>query len=177
MKHGRTILTRLITNGKKIGITDIVIPCVDQSSLHTSDDVQRFVEALAPVIEIAELNDINLSLETDLDPVAFGALLEKFPSKNITVNYDTGNSASLGFDPIEEFDCYGSRITDIHIKDRKLGGGSIILGTGDTNFERFFTAVEKINFTGPFIMQVFRDDEGVSVFKQQLDWFTKKYLS
>ena len=177
MKHGQSILNRLITNGKKIGITDIVIPCVDQSSLQTADDVRRFADALHPVIGHAELNDINLSLETDLSPEAFGRLLEKFPSKKITVNYDTGNSASLGFDPMEEFNCYGSRISDIHIKDRKIGGGSVILGTGDTNFENFFQAIEKINFNGPFIMQVYRDDEGVSVFKQQLDWFTNKYLS
>ena len=177
MKQGRRILDILIRNGKKIGITDIVIPCVDQSSLHTEDDIERFIEALAPVIEKAELNQINLSLETDLNPIAFTSLLNRFPSPNITVNYDTGNSASLGFDPLEEFACYGSRISDIHIKDRKLGGGSVMLGTGDTDFERFFKAVEKISFTGPFIMQVFRDDEGFSVFKQQLDWFSKKYLA
>jgi sugar phosphate isomerase/epimerase len=177
IKLGQSILNRLITNGKKIGITDIVIPCVDHSSLKTEDDVRRFADALDPVIGHAELNDINLSLETDLNPEAFGRLLEKFPSKKITVNYDTGNSASLGFDPVEEFNCYGSRISDIHIKDRKFGGGSVILGTGDTNFENFFQAIKKINFNGPFIMQVYRDDEGISVFKQQLDWFTNKYLS
>jgi L-ribulose-5-phosphate 3-epimerase UlaE len=79
MKRSRTILNRLITNGKKIGITDIVIPCVDQSSLKTVDDIRRFVDALDPVIGHAELNNINLSLETDLSPEAFGRLLEKFP--------------------------------------------------------------------------------------------------
>jgi L-ribulose-5-phosphate 3-epimerase len=163
--------------GKKLGVTDIVIPCVDQSSLRSTEDVNRFVAAIEPVIEVAEMNNINLSLETDLDPVSFCSLLEKFPSKNITVNYDTGNSASLGYNPIQEFESYGSRISDIHIKDRKFGGGSVILGKGDTDFEKFFLAVEKINFTGPFIMQVFRDEEGVAVFKQQLDWFIKKYLS
>lgn len=177
MNLGRTILNQLITNGKKLGVTDIVIPCVDQSSLRSTEEIKRFVGAMEPVIENAEMNNINLSLETDLDPEAFYSLLEKFPSKNITVNYDTGNSASLGYNPIHEFESYGSRISDIHIKDRKFGGGSVILGTGDTDFEKFFIAVEKINFTGPFIMQVYRDDEGVSVFKQQLDWFTKKYLS
>lgn len=174
---GIEVLSRLIVNGRKIGVTDIVIPCVDQSSLQSERDVQLFIEALQPVISAAEINHINLSLETDLDPLAFSSLLEKLPSPNITVNYDTGNSASLGYDPLEEFSYYGARISDIHIKDRKLGGESVILGTGDTNFENFFRGLKKINFAGPFIMQVFRDDEGVSVFKQQLDWFTKKYLS
>ena len=32
-----------------------------------------------------------------------------------------------------------------------------------------------INYHGPFIMQAYRDEEGVSIFKSQLDW-VKRYL-
>ena len=39
---------------------------------------------------------------------------------NFGVNYDTGNSASLGYDPSEEISVYGHRIINVHIKDRKL---------------------------------------------------------
>ena len=95
------------------------------------------------------------------------------PYKCITVNYDTGNSASLGFDPIEEFKYYGHRISDIHIKDRKLNSGSVILGTGDVDFSRFFKALATVSYTAPFIMQVYRDDEGVEIFKKQLNFFNK----
>ena len=58
---------------------------------------------------------------------------------NITVNYDIGNSAALGYDPIEELDSYGDKISDIHIKDRTLNGGPVVLGEGDADFEKFFT--------------------------------------
>ena len=34
---------------------------------------------------------------------------------------------------------YGNKISDIHIKDRKLGGNSVILGKGDADFKSFFT--------------------------------------
>src|SRR5262249_31722578 len=84
--------------------------------------------------------------------------------------YDTGNSASLGYDPAEELAAYGSVITDIHIKDRKLGGGSVALGTGDTDFKRFFTALLQCDYQGPFVMQAYRDDEGLAIFRKQLDW-------
>ena len=164
------VLKRLMNNCKKIGVRDIVIPCVDQSSIKDEAAKQRFVNRLLPMQELAEKLSINLSLETDLGPDAFSSLLSKFASNRITVNYDTGNSASLGYDPIKEFESYGSRISDIHIKDRKLKGGSVILGTGDTNFKSFFKVLAKLDYDGPFILQAFRDDEGVAITKQQFDW-------
>ena len=42
------------------------------------------------------------------------------------------------------------------------------LGSGDADFETFFTHLKKYNYKGPFIMQAYRDDEGVEIFKKQL---------
>lgn len=175
-KQSQDILRRLLCKGKPLGLTDIVIPCVDRASLLDLADRDRFVRSLSPALEEAEDKGINLSLETDLPPEAFAALLERFDSSRITVNYDTGNSASLGYDPAEELACYGDRISDIHIKDRVLGGGSVMLGTGDTQFDRFFAVLASLNYQGPFILQAYRDDEGVAVFKQQLTWLKNRYL-
>jgi L-ribulose-5-phosphate 3-epimerase len=165
------VLKHLIKNGAALGITDIVIPCVDQSSLKNIEDQVRFVNRLTPLLDEAAKYNINLALETDLAPKPFLELLNMFNSEKIKVNYDTGNSASLGYDSLEEFACYGDKITDIHIKDRQLGGGSVPLGSGDTDFNSFFTTLSKIDYKGLFIMQVYRDDEGVDIFKRQFDWF------
>ena len=88
----------------------------------------------------------------------------------ITVNYDIGNSAALGFDPLEELNAYGEKISDIHIKDRLLDGGSVKLGTGNANIPEFLKLIEDFNYSGPLIMQAYRDDEGVSIFEEQLNW-------
>jgi L-ribulose-5-phosphate 3-epimerase len=170
VKESQSILTRLLSHGEKLGLRDIVIPCVDQSSLADQATTDRFVDHLVPLIETAVSSEINLSLETDLPPQPFAELLARFDSSHVTVNYDTGNSASLGFDPIEELSCYGDRITDIHIKDRVCGGGSVVLGTGDAQFTTFFETLRAFNFTGPFILQAYRDDEGEKIFEQQLEW-------
>ena len=62
------------------------------------------------------LNMDDISLETDLAPLAFANLIESIGSKNVTVNYDTGNSAALGYDPDEEFEYeYSNKVTDIVI--------------------------------------------------------------
>ena len=164
------VLRRLLVRAAEVGVSDVVIPCVDHASLRDSHMVDNFVNAVKPLLgRLDELN-INLSLETDLNPADFTALLARFDSPRITVNYDTGNSAALGYDPVQELTAYGDKITDIHIKDRVLGGGPVILGTGNTEFERFFAKLKELDYQGPFIMQAYRDDEGVKVFKEQLAW-------
>lgn len=146
---------------------------MDQSSLTNEVDKERFIFVIRSVVEDIESKNINLSLETDLPPKAFKRLLDQLKSKNITVNYDIGNSASLGFDSEEELDSYGYKISDVHIKDRMLGGGPVILGEGNANFEHFFKKLKQFKYTGPFIMQAYRDNEGISVFKKQLDWVSQ----
>lgn len=168
--RSESYLKKIIVQSAKLSIGDIVIPCVDQSSLKSAEDFERLVSVLQANISLAEANGVNLSLETDLAPDAFCKLLDRFESKRITVNYDTGNSAAMGYSPKEEFEAYGNRISDIHIKDRKKGGSSAPLGTGDTDFDAVFECLSGIDYTGPFIMQAYRDDEGVEIFKEQLSW-------
>ena len=170
------VLEKLLEAAKVLKVTDIVIPCVDQSSLKTKEAVDEFVKQVAKIIPIIEKENINLSLETDLAPKPFIELLNKLNSKNISVNYDIGNSAALGFDSDKELELYGDRITDIHIKDRALGGGPVILGEGNADFVKFFRKLKEFDYQGPFIMQAYRDDEGVEIFKSQLNWI-KKYFS
>ena len=174
-RNSSEVLEVLLNNGAELGLKDIVLPCVDQSSLNSYGAQDRLVTTLIPLLSLAEKTGINLALETDLAPVPFTELLNRLDSKRITVNYDTGNSASLGYDPLEEFRLYGNRISDIHIKDRKLGGGSVFLGTGDARFGDFLTALSTIDYKMPFIFQVYRDDDGVEVFKQQMSFFKKMY--
>ena len=164
------VLRQLILNSQNIGITDIIIPLVDQSSLATLESQDRFINALTPFLIDLEEQDINLNLETDLGPSEFKHLLAQIDSKRVTVNYDTGNSAGMGYDPEQEFAAYGDRITDIHVKDRVKDGFSVCLGQGSANFSKIFKCVQNYGYTGPFIMQAFRDDEGLEIFKTQLTW-------
>jgi L-ribulose-5-phosphate 3-epimerase len=174
-KNSQSILKHLLKSSSELPISDIVIPCVDQSSLSDKKMANRFVQNLIPFLNDAEKYNVNFSLETDLPPQAFAELLNQFDSARVTVNYDIGNSASLGYDLIDEFNCYGDKITDIHIKDRILNGGPVTLGEGNADFSVFFKSLSSLNYKGPFIMQAYRDEQGVDIFKQQLDWI-KPYM-
>jgi L-ribulose-5-phosphate 3-epimerase len=169
----KNILIELIQNCNELEIKDIVIPCVDQSSLASLQCIERFKEQLHEVTPVAQNLGIRLSLETDLPPLPFKELLNELNSKSVTVNYDTGNSASLGYDFREELECYGDRISDLHIKDRVLDGGSVFLGTGDVSLSDFLREFEKYEFKGPIIMQLCRDDEGITIFKEQFEVFNR----
>ena len=169
------VLERLIESSSILGVNDIVIPCVDNSSLVGSHNANRFIENISGQIKNIEKRNINIALETDLPPRDFVNLLENINSNNVTINYDIGNSASLGFDPVEELECYGDRISDIHIKDRTLNGGPVVLGSGNANFDIFFEKLIGFDYKGIFIMQAYRDDNGVEIFKEQMDWFVNNY--
>jgi L-ribulose-5-phosphate 3-epimerase len=174
-QQSQEILIVLLEKAQRLGVSDIVIPCVDQASLNSREAVDRFVNHIHKVLPSAEKNKINLSLETDLAPQPFVELLDKFNSNRVTVNYDIGNSAALGYDLEEELNAYGHRITDVHIKDRLFSGNSVILGKGNADFKKFFKKIDEVGYKGPFIMQVYRDDEGVEIFKKQLEWVTPHF--
>ena len=168
------VLKKLVKSSKKIGSKSIVLPCLDNSSFSDLNEMKKFQELISDVIPIAEDLDINIALETDLDSATFSTLLEAIDSSNLTVNYDIGNSASFGHDVKEDFSAYGEKISDVHIKDRPLGKKSIRLGDGDANFEDFFKLMDNSYYSGPFIMETYRDEEGVNIFKQQLSWLREK---
>jgi L-ribulose-5-phosphate 3-epimerase len=141
----------------------MVLPFVDQSKIQSDDDSARLVELLNAVLPKAESCGIELHLETSLAPAPFAALLDRIPHPWLKVNYDSGNSSSLGYDPREEFSAYGERIGSVHLKDRVLCGGTVPLGTGDADLKAVFNGLEKTGYAGDYVLQVAREDAGNEV--------------
>ena len=148
----------------KISI-DIVIPCVDKSRLKSDKEKLKFIGQIKKVLNHTSKYQINITLETDLNPISFLQLINQIDSDRIKINYDIGNSAAQGYNVIEELDTYGNRISDIHIKDRILNGGPVILGNGNADFDTFFWKLKQIDYKGPFIMQAYRDEEGIEILR------------
>ena len=145
-----------------MGVTDIVIPLVDNSSVLNSKIKQEEVSSiLREVIKESKNTTINLCLETDLPPRQFLNFVESINDSQIRINYDTGNSASLGYNFREELDLYGHLVSNIHIKDRKLNNGSVPLGLGDCNFKEFFKYLSSSKYQGIFILQAFREENAL----------------
>jgi L-ribulose-5-phosphate 3-epimerase len=156
-------LIQLLEKAQAIGAGRVVIPLVDNAQIRTASELDTVVGVLERTVPAARSLGVELHLETALDPSAFAALLERLDDPLIKVNYDTGNSSSLGYRPKDELDAYGARIGSVHIKDRKVGAGTVPLGTGDTDFAAFFASLRWLRYAGDFTLQAARSQAGDEV--------------
>jgi len=172
-------LKYLIKQCAKIGIKGIEIPLVDNSKIETEEEVELLTECLKECLAVAETYNIRLVLETSLNPLDFKALLQRINHPLLGANYDTGNSASLGYGPEEEVLKLGKWIDNVHIKDRLLGGGTVPLGEGDTDFDLVFKTLGRISYKGSFILQAARGENELEVAGRYLAFvkhYVQKYL-
>lgn len=165
------ILENLIKNLSYLGGNTIVIPFVDNSSIKTGDHKEVIIKFLNEFNSICSENKITLAIESDLEPIQLIKFIDLFNNENITINYDSGNSASLGYELTEEMNLYNGRISNIHIKDRTLGGGPVLLGDGNANLKRLKRYIEDSKYSGLIIFQAYRDDQGIEIFKKQFDYY------
>jgi L-ribulose-5-phosphate 3-epimerase len=157
------MLAWLLERCGKLGIGRIVLPFVDNSAVREVEELVCAAQVLERALGVAEANRVEMHLESSLSPALFADLLRRLPYSPIKVNYDSGNSTSLGYDPMEEFDAYGERIGSVHIKDRMRGGGTVHLGAGDTDFQVVFNRLREIGYKGDFVLQVARGIKGDEV--------------
>jgi L-ribulose-5-phosphate 3-epimerase len=157
------LLHKLLRLAKQVNIQRIVLPFVDASKIETHKDRETVIHVLQAVLPTAQETGVELHLETALAPAQFADLLDQIPSPMVKVNYDSGNSSSLGYLPREEFAAYGNRIGSVHIKDRIRGGGTVPLGTGDADLPAVFDELGKIAYRGDITLQVARSEPGQEV--------------
>jgi L-ribulose-5-phosphate 3-epimerase len=150
----------LISVCPEMAIERIVLPFVDASKIADSKTSAVVLNVLHSVLPKAQAACVELHLETDMGPAEFRAFLNEIDHPLVKVNYDSGNSSSLGFKPTEEFAAYGERIGSFHIKDRVLGGKTVPLGEGDSDFESLRGCLIDNDYQGDFVLQVARGKPG-----------------
>jgi L-ribulose-5-phosphate 3-epimerase len=153
----------LIGRCRHAGIGRVVLPFVDAARIDTPGDERRTAEVLRQVLPLCATTGVELHLETSLAPDAFSSLLAQIPDPLLRVNYDSGNSASLGYDVARELAAYGARVGSVHVKDRVQGGGTVPLGTGDADLPALFSALAGLRYQGDYVLQVARGTDGGEV--------------
>ena len=171
------MLYYLIERCHKCGIPILEIPFVDSSALRTETDKHEVLENLKMPLACAKQCGVKISLETSLPPFEFKEFIHDFFPLDIGINYDMGNSASLGYDAREEINALDEFIVNVHVKDRIKFGGTVPLGSGDTDFDTVFDALRKINYSGDFILQAAREDLPRQKQKKQYAETVKDYIS
>ena len=132
------------------------MPLVDNGSLQNFSQQKVLINFMKNITKMLKKNKQKILFELDMRPKQVKHFISKLDSKYFGINYDIGNSASLGFDPKEEFTSYGKRISNVHIKDRVYKGNSVKLGFGNANFKKVFSLFAKIRYRGNYILQTAR---------------------
>jgi hexulose-6-phosphate isomerase len=169
-EENKELLKNILLNAKEVGAIGVEIPFVDASSIKSESEKNELISCMQEAFELAEEIGMKISLETDLNPTSFKELLDRINLNHVQANYDIGNSASLGFDPVEEIDAIGNRILNVHIKDRKLGSTTVPLGTGDADIKLSLSRLSEINYLGGITMQAARGTDDIEVAKSQLKY-------
>lgn len=162
-----------------IGISILVVPLVDNGRLEGVDQEDALVDFLKSQSDFLSTHGLRVVFESDYVPQELARFITRLDPTLFGINYDIGNSAALGFNPQEEFAAYGSRIVNVHVKDRVFGGTTVPLGSGSADFDAVFAALGQINYQGNFILQTARAADGnhagtLSTYRNMtIDWLKR----
>jgi hexulose-6-phosphate isomerase len=139
-----------------LGVRFVVVPLVDNGAMTSPEEEHVVIEEFCRRTD--RLNQMNVSVifEVDYTPRKLASFIDRFPTGTFGVNYDIGNSASLGYKPEEELDAYFPRILNVHVKDRKLGGTTVPLGTGNADLPGTLRGLLERGYRGSYILQTAR---------------------
>ncbi|MCM1426120.1 MAG: sugar phosphate isomerase/epimerase [Eubacterium sp.] len=145
--HNCLVLNKLLLNAQTIGCKNIIIPLFAESALQINNTT--IYEIVDNLIE----NDVFILFEADAQLIILKEWLSGFKRKNIGICYDIGNAAGLGYDSVKELLRYGDIVKNVHIKDKKMGGNTVMLGDGDACFKECFTALQQSSYIGSYILE------------------------
>ena len=128
----------IINQSGKVGIKFIILPLVDNGKIENQKQEMTLISFLKKINPVLRTNKIKILFEANFKPKKYLKFIKKFNRKFFGINYDTGNSASYGFNPNEEISLYGKYIDNVHIKDRIYNGNTVPLGEGNTDFLTIF---------------------------------------
>jgi L-ribulose-5-phosphate 3-epimerase len=153
-------LASIIEAARQIDIQYIVFPLVDYGSLTSVKAENLLINGLLPFSNVLTSAGMKILFESDYSPCDLMNLMKKFPADAFGINYDIGNSAAMGYDPVNEITLYGKLINNVHVKDRVLNGATVPLGSGNADFPKVFSLLNKVPYCGNYILQTARADDG-----------------
>lgn len=143
-----------------LGIRLVVLPLVDKGRLETQEEAHRLHRGLESVMPVLRDGAMKIVFESDFEPEDLRRFIAGYPLREFGINYDMGNSASLGFDPREEIEAFGARIDNVHVKDRLRGSGTVPLGRGAADLPLVFNLLKGAGYRGNYILQTARAADG-----------------
>jgi sugar phosphate isomerase/epimerase len=158
----------LINQGASLGIEKYVMPLFEASEL-TLENMEDFVDPLKIIANAAHKKNMITCLETVLTGEELVKFLHLINLPYVKVVYDTGNRVAFGHDLPSDIRLLGDAIAHVHIKDKNSGNDNVLLGTGLVNFENVFSALNDINYAGPYTFETARGKSPINTAKYNMN--------
>lgn len=107
LECGLRDLDLVLNSAGELGIRFVVIPLVDNGRLETSYQEAMLISNLLSRVDFLREKQLAIIFESDFSPLELARFIAQLPTDVFGINYDIGNSASLGFDPTQEIAAYG----------------------------------------------------------------------
>jgi len=143
-------------NLQNSGVDVLVLPIVAEAGKFCPEDLDNLIYVLKAIEGSCKSLNKRIAIECEFDLVSMSRLLNELDSRTFGINFDMGNSASLGHDPWDELEVCKDRIFNVHIKDRLLNGHTVPLGSGSVQFNAVADALASQNYAGNMILQAAR---------------------
>jgi L-ribulose-5-phosphate 3-epimerase len=153
-------MAAVIRAGAAVGASLVVVPLVDNGSVATPDEEAALAEGLAALTPLLRELGVQIAFECDYPPAQLAQFIGAFPADAFGINFDIGNSASLGWASAEEIPLIAPRLINVHVKDRVLGGTTVPLGQGDADLPTVFRLLGEAGYDGFLILQTARAADG-----------------
>jgi L-ribulose-5-phosphate 3-epimerase len=147
----------------QVGIRVVVVPLVDNGALSNASEQQTLIGVLGDFVPMLQRLQMVIAFESDFAPRQQAEFIARLPGERFGINFDMGNSASLGWDPVEEIGLLAPRIANVHVKDRVVGGTTVPLGQGAAQLPKVFSLLRDAGYQGNLILQTARAADGQHV--------------
>lgn len=147
------LLRLLIPIAASLGVAVLNVPLLGASLIEDLESRRKALDVLARLAPVLEQAGLKMALETSLTPHPLHEFLHQLAHPVFGINYDTGNSAYFGYSIAAEMTEYAHHIYSVHIKDCRRAQPSVRLGTGETDFDSFFSALSNLEYRGPIVLQ------------------------
>lgn len=154
-----------------VGGRRVLIPFFETAALSSRRLRDEAIESLRSALCVAEYYGVHLALEMDVAGPDYAQFVSSCRSDHIVANYDTGNSTAQGYWIEQDVEPLLPLLDAVHIKDRRIGGGSVMLGDGDANLEAFLRRVINGAFEGDFVLQPFFASDHVADARENVTYF------
>lgn len=146
-------LSEVVKMAQDIGAVRILLPWLEGSCLDTAEKTDAAVRNLHLAARVAEDLGVMIGLEMEIEGPKYRDLVERIQHPAVGVYYDAGNSTAAGFDVKTDILAVLPYLIAVHLKDRKMKGGTVPFGEGHTNFSGLFEELIRAQYRGDFVCQ------------------------